>query len=330
MTKQKIISGLTATGKLTLGNYIGALKNILKHQEKDDVYLFVADLHAITLPIDKEELSKNIEENIKLYLSCGIDPKKTKLFKQSDIKEHLELFYILMTNSYDGELKRMTQFKDKSIKLANKTENIPVGLFLYPVLMAADIMIHNVDGVIVGQDQTQHIELTRSLIERMNKKYNLSFKIPIQITNKVGYRIMALKEPNKKMSKSDSDKKNTIFLLDTPDEVRNKISSSLTDSENKVRYDLKEKPGVSNLLSIYASIKEISIEDAEKYFKDFNYKDFKNEIINVINSLLETIQKKFYSLSKEDIKKSLDINIKQIKEEAKINLDKVLEGIGIK
>lgn len=328
---KKYITGITATGKLTLGNYIGAIKMIREYQEKNvDIHMFVADLHALTLPINPKILKENILEQLKIYLALGIDVKKIKLFRQSEIIGHTELFYYLTCNSFKGQLERMTQFKDKSIKNKNNTENIPLGLLLYPVLMAADILLYDVDGVIVGQDQKQHLELTRDLAQRMNSSYNLDLKIPEPIIPKIGAKIMALKTPTKKMSKSDSDKNETIFLLDGPEIIRKKIMESLTDSENKVYYDTKNKPGVSNLLTIYSALNNVSIEETEKKFKDLNYKEFKTAIADEVIKVLEPIQKKYKSLTEKDVRKALDYNKKDIQKTASKILKKIEKGIGIK
>lgn len=328
----RIVSGLTATGKLTLGNYIGAIRNLKKEQEKNnEIFMFVADLHALTLPIDPNILKNNIKENISLYLASGIDPKKVNLFVQSKIIGHTELFYILSVNSYQGELNRMTQFKDKLDKLTKKEKmkGVPVGLYIYPILMAADILLYNADEVIVGNDQKQHLELTRNIIDRLNKTYNLNFNIPEAKIANTGGKIMGLKKPLNKMSKSDNDIDNVIFLLDSEEEINRKISTSLTDSENKVYYDPKAKPGVSNLLTIYASMKEITIEQAEVALRDFDYRTFKENVAQSIIEVLKPIQDKFKKIDDKKIEESLMYNWTNIQDEAKNNLDKIYKGIGI-
>ncbi len=326
---KRIVSGITATGNLTLGNYLGSIKNLVKAQNEYEVFMFVADLHAITLPIEPETLKENVRKQLATYLACGIDVEKTKLFKQSEIIGHTELFYYLTTISNEGQLKRMTQYKDKSIKNANKTENIPLGLLMYPILMASDIILYNADGVIVGADQKQHLELTRDLVERMNSRFELKFKSPEPIISKSGAKIMALKTPTKKMSKSDDDPNETIYLLDDVELVRKKIMSSLTDSENKVYYDLENKPGVSNLITIYSSINEISIEEAENKLKDLNYKDFKETVANTVIELLMEIQKKYSSISNEDIRNKLNLNKDKIQTIAFENLKQISKAIGM-
>ncbi len=328
--KERIVSGITATGNLTLGNYIGSIKNLVKAQEEYEVFMFVADLHGITLPIDPQVLRDNVKKQLALYLACGIDVEKTKLFKQSEIIGHTELFYYLTTISNEGQLKRMTQYKDKSVKSENKTEQIPLGLLLYPILMAGDILLYNANGVIVGKDQKQHLELTRDLVERLNSRFELDFNIPNPIINELGAKVMALKTPTKKMSKSDDDVNETIFLLDDLEVAKKKIMTSLTDSENKVYFDTENKPGVSNLLSIYAAIKEIKIEEAEEIFKDSDYKEFKEGVSEVVVELLSKIQDKYNSINEEEVRKALDFNKEYIQGIAEANILKIEKGIGIK
>ncbi len=327
---KRIVSGITATGNLTLGNYIGSIRNLVKAQDEYEVFMFVADLHGITLPIEPEVLRGNVRRQLALYLACGIDVNKTKLFKQSEVTGHTELFYYLSVLSNEGQLKRMTQYKDKSLKNSNGTEQIPLGLLVYPILMAADILLYNADGVIVGQDQKQHLELTRDLAERMNSRFGLDFKQPEPIIPQVGAKIMALKTPTKKMSKSDEDVNETIFLLDDIEEARKKIMTSLTDSDNKVYYDVENKPGVSNLLTIYAAINNIEIEDAAEKFKDYEYKEFKEEIAETVCNLLKEIQDKYHLISDDVIRQSLDKNLNGIQNVASENLGKVVKGFGIK
>ncbi|BDU67636.1 MAG: tryptophan--tRNA ligase [Candidatus Tyloplasma litorale] len=328
--KKRIVSGITATGNLTLGNYIGSIKNLVIKQNEYDIFMFVADLHGITLPIDPNELRENVRKQLATFIACGIDVNKTKLFKQSDIQGHTEMFYYLTTISNEGQLKRMTQFKDKLIKNNNKTEQIPLGLLVYPILMAGDILLYNAEGVIVGLDQKQHLELTRDLAIKLNSKYNLNFKIPEPIISSFGSKIMALKTPTKKMSKSDSDLNETIFLLDDPKVAKEKIMTSLTDSENKVYYDKDKKPGISNLLTILSVIKGITIEECVNEFKNSNYKEFKKSVAEAVAELLETIQKKYYSLTDEDIQNALDKNRNKIQQEASLNLEKVMKGFGMR
>ncbi len=327
---KRIVSGITATGNLTLGNYIGSIRNLVRNQEEYEIFMFVADLHGITTPIDPEVLRNNVKSQLALYLACGIDVTKTKLFKQSEIVGHTELFYYLSTLSNEGQLKRMTQYKDKSLKNSNGTEQVPLGIMLYPILMAGDILLYNADGVMVGKDQKQHLELTRDLAQRLNSRFNLDFKIPEPIIPKVGAKIMALKTPTKKMSKSDADVNETIFLLDDLEVARQKIMTSLTDSENKVYFDEENKPGVSNLLTIFSVIKGMSIEEAEKEFENADYKEFKTAVANAVVDLLTIIQDKYNTYNEEEVRKALDVNIEYIQSVATSNLEKVVKGFGIK
>ncbi len=328
--KKRIVSGITATGSLTIGNYIGAIKNFIKHQDNYEMFIFVADLHALASIISPSDLDKNRKEIFALYLACGLDPKKATIFFQSDVPAHSMLNWITTTNTSMGELSRMTQFKDKSLKTKqdNGTENIPTGLFVYPALMAADILLYNPELVPVGIDQKQHLELTKTLSNRMNKKYNLDLHEPKPLFSEIGSKIMSLKYPESKMSKSDVDKNASIFLLDDPNIAFNKIQKAVTDNENKVYYS-DDKPGVKNLLTIYASLKEISIKEAELEFINSNYKEFKESVGNVVKEFLIVIQQKYNdiliflpSISKEASLKANSI--------ANKNIAKIMNNIGFK
>ena len=290
---EKIVSGITATGKLTLGNYIGSIKNMIKLQNDYEQYIFVADLHALTTYIDPKELMENKKNIFALYLACGLDPQKTTLFFQSDVPAHSELNWIITTITNMGELSRMTQFKDKSqniVKQDNKTEIIPTGLFVYPALMIADIILYNPKAVPVGIDQKQHLELCQKIVKRMNTKYHLNFNEPKPIIPKIGNKIKSLVNPEQKMSKSDKNANASIYLLDDPEVAYKKIQRAVTDSENKI-YISDDKPGVLNLLTIFASLKDISIEEAEKHFSNKTYKDLKEEVGEVVKQILIEIQK---------------------------------------
>ena len=261
---EKILTGLQPTGVITLGNYIGAIKQMIKYQDMYESYIFIADMHSITIPQDPIELSKNIKSLLALYLACGIDPKKNKIFLQSEIEYHANISWILECNTYYGELSRMTQFKDKSKKNANFTS----GLLTYPVLMAADILAYDVDYVAVGVDQKQHVELARDIAERFNKKFGNTFKMPNPLMTKEGTKIMDLVDPTKKMSKSSENQKGVIRLLDDPEIIRKKIMGATTDSDMKICFDVENKPGISNLINIYASLTGKTIKEVEEIFKD--------------------------------------------------------------
>lgn len=247
MTK-RILTGIKPTGQLTLGNYLGVLKNLKNEQEKGEAFIFIADLHALTLPIDPQVLKENSIDIACFYLAAGLDPNKSTLFLQSDVSAHAELNAIMQNYLYMGELSRMTQFKDKSSKMEQNA--IGLGLFAYPVLMACDIVLYDADIIPVGADQVQHVELTRDLVHRFNNRYGEILNMPKAETPKVGSRIMSLSDPSKKMSKSDP--KGDIFLKDDLNVIRKKIMSAVTDMDANVYYDINNKPGISNLLSIYA------------------------------------------------------------------------------
>ncbi len=285
----RILSGIKPTGKLTLGNYIGALKNFAAFQEKNEVFIFIADLHALTLPIEPEELRNNTRILTAFYLAAGLDPEKVVIFRQSDVSAHAELNVILQNYLYMGELSRMTQFKEKSQNMDNNA--IGLGLFAYPVLMASDILLYEAAVVPVGEDQIQHIEITRDLVKRFNNRYGEVLVMPKPEIAKVGKRIMSLSEPTKKMSKSASEK-GDIYLVDSLSTIRKKIMSAVTDSGSEVKIDLENKPGITNLLTIYASLADISLEKAELKFKDYRYGDFKKAVAEQVLLSLEPLKTK--------------------------------------
>lgn len=288
--EQVVLSGIKPTGQLQLGNYIGALRNFAKYQDDNQVFVFIADLHALTLPIDPQVLYNNTRDIVAFYLACGLDPNKATIFLQSDVPAHSELGTILGNYAYMGEMNRMTQFKEKASKLNDKS--IGLGLYTYPVLMAADILLYNAKTVPVGEDQKQHVELCRNLAERFNHRYKQDvFVIPTPVINKTGARIMSLSDPTKKMSKSDP--KGDILLKDDLKAVRKKIMSAVTDLECEVRYDKENKPGISNLLTIYSCLKDITIEEAEKEFIGCNYGTFKKAVADVVCATLEELQARY-------------------------------------
>lgn len=267
---------------MTLGNYIGALRHFKDFQTRGDVYIFIADLHALTMPIDPKALENNSRDIAAFYLASGLDPKQCTIFLQSTVPAHAELNAIIQNYLYMGELKRMTQFKDKCSKM-NDSE-IGLGIFAYPVLMAADILLYDANIVPVGEDQVQHVELCRDLVHRFNSKYGDILVMPKAEVTKVGARIMSLSDPSKKMSKSDP--KGDIFLKEDFASMRKKIMSAVTDSGSEVKYDPENKPGISNLLTIYAALKDITPLEAEKLFANYRYGDFKKAVADcVIESL---------------------------------------------
>ena len=290
-----MVSGVQPTGMLTLGNYIGAIQNFVKLQEDYNLIIFVADLHALTNKIDPQTLRKYTRDTAALFLACGINPKKTILFKQSDLQEHANLSYILSCNSYMGELSRMTQYKDKKSKFKN--DAIPTGLFIYPTLMASDILLYDAKYVPIGEDQKQHLELTRDLAIRFNNRYGETFVVPEAIIPKYGAKIKSLKDPLKKMSKSSEvDDSGSIRLLDDLNVVKKKIMSAVTDSENIVKYDVKNKPGISNLMTIYSVLTDKSLKEIEKEFYDKGYGNFKKAVSEVVVNKIEDIQKKYNNI----------------------------------
>ena len=294
--KKIILSGIQATGNLTLGNYLGALNNWVEMQDKYDCYYMIADLHTLTVRRDPEELRKNTLSLIALYIAAGLDPEKNTIFVQSHVPAHSGLSWILNCYTYIGELNRMTQFKDKAAKHA---DNINSGLFNYPVLMAADILLYNADLVPVGDDQRQHLEITRDIAERFNKLYGETFKIPEAYVGKAGARIMGLQDPTSKMSKSAENELDKILLTDSPEDIMKKFKKAVTDSENKVRYDKETKPGVSNLMTIYGVIKNKSMEEIEKEFDGVGYGDFKKAVGEAVVERLEPLQARYNELINE-------------------------------
>lgn len=297
MEKKRMLTGLQPTGVITLGNYIGAIKQMVENQNIYDSYIFVADLHAITVPQDREMLSKNTRSLIALYLACGIDPKLNTIFIQSENIYHTNLSWLLECNTYFGELSRMHQFKEKS----KKNENFTSGLLTYPVLMASDILLYDTNYVPVGIDQKQHVELARDIAIRFNKKYGDTFVVPEPLIRDAGTKIMDLVDPTKKMSKSSENPKSVIRLLDDPEVVRKKIMGATTDSETLVKYDPENKPGISNLINIYISLTGKTIKETEEEFMGSNYGTFKKAVADVVVDTLSNIQKKYNEIMNSDI-----------------------------
>lgn len=328
MDKKVILSGIQATGNLTIGNYLGAINNWIKMQDEYECYYMIADLHSLTVRNDPEVLKQRAKKVIALYVACGLDPEKNNIFIQSHIPTHTQLSWVLNCYTYMGELNRMTQFKDKSAKHA---DNINSGLFTYPVLMAADILIYNANLVPVGDDQKQHLEITRDIAQRFNSIYGETFVIPEAYISKQGERIMGLQNPLSKMSKSTTNLNDAIFLTDTPDEIRKKLKKAVTDSENCVKYDVKNKPGVSNLMTIYSLMKEKSFEDIEEEFKDKGYGDFKMAVADSIIDKLEPVQKKYNELmsNPEKLKAIYEKGDKKAKEKTQEVLKQVYKKIGL-
>lgn len=295
---KRMLSGIKPSGQLTLGNYIGALREFVKYQEDYQMIVFIANLHTLTVYQDPKELSTNLRDTIALYLACGLDPKRSVIFMQSDVMAHAQLGFILACNTYMGELNRMTQYKDK---LAKGAESMTAGFYEYPTLMAADILIYDPDFVPVGEDQKQHVELTRDVAIRFNNRYGQTFNLPAPLIPKVGARIMSLSDPTKKMSKSDALDKGCIYLLDKPEVARKKIMSAVTDLVGIVQYDPIQQPGIANLLTIHAALSGDSIEVLVERFKGQGYGTFKKAVADEVVKLLETLQSKYQDILNQHI-----------------------------
>ncbi|MBQ7562528.1 MAG: tryptophan--tRNA ligase [Lachnospiraceae bacterium] len=290
-----LFSGMQATGNLTLGNYLGALKNWVTLSDEYECYYSVVDMHSITIRQDPAELRKRARALLTLYIAAGIDPEKSIIYYQSHVSAHAELAWILNCFTYMGELNRMTQFKDKSAKHA---DNINAGLFTYPVLMAADILLYQADVVPVGVDQMQHLELTRDLAQRFNALYGDVFTVPEAYIGKVGAKIMSLQDPSKKMSKSDENPNASIYLMDDPDTIRRKCKRAVTDSEAQIRYR-DEQPGVKNLIDIYSACTGKTPAETEKEFEGKGYGEFKEAVGEAVVSVLSPLQARVKELEKD-------------------------------
>ncbi len=325
--KKIIFSGIQPSGFVTLGNYLGALNNWTKLQHQYNCLYCIADLHTITVRQDPEKFRKAERELLMQYIAVGLDPELNIMYYQSHVPQHAELSWVLSCFAYMGELQRMTQFKEKSQKYS---DNINSGLFMYPVLMAADILLYQTDLVPVGEDQRQHLELARDLAERFNKIYGDVFKIPEAYIGKVGARVMALQNPSKKMSKSDENRNNTIAIMDPPDVIMSKFKKAVTDSDNEVRYSVEEKPGVSNLLNIYCAVTGYTIEQAEKEFQGKGYGDFKKSVAEAVIANLEPVQKRFAELknNKDYIESVIKNNTERASKLADRTLSKVYKKVG--
>lgn len=323
----RVISGIKPTGKLTLGNYIGSLRNFKNYQNENELFIFIADLHALTLPIDPQFLRDNTRDLVAFYLAAGLDPNKCVIFKQSAVSAHAELNAILQNYLYMGELARMTQFKEKSQKMDQNA--IGLGLFAYPVLMASDIVLYDANIVPVGEDQTQHVEITRDLVRRFNNRYGEILTMPKAEVTKVGARIMSLSDPTVKMSKSSE--KGDIFLKDDLKTIRKKIMSAVTDSGDKVVYDVENKPGISNLLTIYAAMKNISIKEAESHFVNARYGEFKKAVADAVLEELTPFKAKYEEIINSNIvDKVLEEGAEKARKVANVTLIRVQKAVGLR
>ena len=318
--KTRLLSGIQpSSGKLHIGNYLGAIKNWLDLQKDYDCFFFIADLHAITIPQNPKELQENIRQTAAIYLASGIDPEKSIIFVQSEIPAHSELAWIIACNSKMGELARMIQFKDKSKGM--KSEGIPAGLFIYPTMMIADVLLYQTDLVPVGEDQTQHVEITRDLAKRFNTRFGETFKIPEAKINPITKRIMALDDPQIKMAKSTDSEYNYIALLDSDAAIQKKIAHAVTDSEKTLEYQPETRPGLANLLNIYSGFSDQPIDQIVKKYHGRGYKEFKSDLGALLIEKLSPIREKTKKLLASS---ELDAVLKKDAVKAKIEAEKTL------
>ncbi len=327
---KRILSGIQPTGSINLGTYLGSVKNFVKLQNKMpdyEFFIFIADLHAITIHKDKKFLRDKIKELAALYIACGLDPERVNLFIQSEVPAHSQLQYILQCNAYIGELERMTQFKDKSKK---QEKGVTVGLFSYPTLMAADILLYDPDFVPVGRDQKQHLELTRDIANRVNNKYNNIFTMPEPLIAEIGAKIQSLSDPLSKMSKSDPNDKSRIDMLDPENIIRKRIKSAMTDSIGTINYDPENRPGISNLMTIYSVISNMSFDDIKKKYEGIGYKEFKEDLGEIVYQELKPIQERYYALiNSKELDDILDKGRDRANQVASKKIFKLMDRIGL-
>ncbi len=325
MHKKRVFSGIQPTGQIHLGNYLGAIKHWVEMQDEYENLFCVVNSHAITLPIDPMFLKSQTYELVKLLLACGISPKQSGLFIQSEVDEHPALAWLLDCQVSMGEMQRMTQFKDKSLK---NPKSVNVGLFNYPILMASDILLYQSDLVPVGEDQKQHLELTRNIAEKFNRDFGNCFKVPEPLIAKVGARVMGLDDPKVKMSKSHQGVNHAIFLLDEPDIIVKKIKKAATDSMGVIAFDEKRE-GVFNLLNIYMLLSNESPENIEERFKNKGYGDFKKELAEVMIQALKPIQERYKEISDDEVKAVLNGGTEKARPLARATYQKAKELMGL-
>lgn len=329
MSKPIVFSGVQPSGELTIGNYLGALRQWVKMQDDYECLFCIVDQHAITVRQDPAALRKATLDVLALYLACGIDPAKSTIFIQSHVPEHAQLAWVLNCYTYFGEMSRMTQFKDKSARYA---ENINVGLFTYPVLMAADILLYQANQVPVGEDQKQHLEITRDIAQRFNALYGPHFAVPEVFIPKAGARVMSLLEPEKKMSKSDENRNNVIGLLEDPKAVAKKIKRAVTDSDEPpvIRYDVKNKAGVSNLLDILSGVSGKTIAELELEFEGKMYGHLKGAVADEVSAMLTTLQERYHHFRNNEalLLQIAKDGAEKAKARAQETLAKVYDAIG--
>lgn len=323
--KKRIFSGAQPTGQLHIGNYLGALKNWVALQDEYESFYCIVNLHALTLPQDPKVLRQKTLDLARIYLAAGIDPEKSTVFVQSDVPEHAELTWILLCISRMGELERMTQFKDKG---KGNAERAGVGLFTYPVLMAADVLLYQTDLVPIGQDQKQHLELARDLAERFNRDFGETFVVPDAYIPPVGAKIMSLAEPEKKMSKSDENANGSIFLLDDADTITKKIKRAVTDSGTEIRFD-KQRPAITNLLTIYHMFSGKSAEECESHFEGKGYGQFKTELAETVVEFLRPFQERVHQFDDASLTAILKSGAEKAECIARKTLKTVYEQTGI-
>lgn len=322
-----IFSGIQPTGAITLGNYVGALKQFVELQNENDCFFCIVDQHAITVPQDRDTLRQNIRSLAALYIAAGIDPNKATIFVQSEVPAHTQAGWLMQCLTYIGELERMTQFKDKS---KDNRAGVSAGLLTYPPLMAADILLYNTTLVPIGEDQKQHLEMTRDLAERFNKRFGETLIVPNFKMADVGVRIMSLQEPTKKMSKSDENKKATITLLDDPKAIEKKIKSAVTDTDGIIKYDKVNKPGISNLLEILSVLSGKKISEIEAEFEGKGYGDFKKEVARVVLETIVPIQERYNEIiNSPELDEILDNGAKRANEVANATLKKMESSFGL-
>ena len=320
-----VFSGIQPSGLVHLGNLLGAINNWAKLSNEDSKnYFCIVDLHSLTAMPDKSDLKASIRDTLKVLLSSGINLEKSVIYIQSNLKEHAYLSWILSNFCQVGEFQRMTQFNEKASSFGTHS-----GLLTYPILMAADILIHKANEVPVGDDQTQHLELTRNIAERFNNNYGEIFPIPEKTSGKYGARLMSLRHPENKMSKSSDDINGTIYFNDTKDTIMKKFKSSVTDSSNSITYDVKSKPGISNLIEIYSTINNLEIEETENKFNDYPYGEFKIAVAESTISYLEPINEKFNNLGDKEVDKIITNNLEIAKDSAVNTISEVKDALGI-
>lgn len=323
---KNVLSGIQPSGTLTIGNYIGAMQHFVRLQHEANCFFCIVDYHAITVPQEPDVLKNNIRSLAALYLAVGIDPEKAALFVQSDVPAHTELGWIMITQSNIGELERMTQYKDKS----KGKESIPAGLLTYPPLMAADILLYDTAFVPVGDDQKQHLELTRDIADRFNRKYGEVFVVPDPLIAEIGARIMSLDDPLSKMSKSNPNPGSYISMLDEPKVIEKKIKRAVTDSENSIRYDRQNKPAVSNLLSIYSLVTDKSMAEVEQHFEGKGYGALKGELAEAVIQKISPIQECYYHyLESSKLDNILREGAEKAQETANATLLRVKKALGV-